>query len=121
MEELRPGDLNDLLKEVNHRIERNNLLNSTDHSDDVTGIIREAISQIEFEFRKRGQEELEIIYNDLKERYEDVKREFDANFDKQKDPVYVSLADEFKKYFPVAGCGASEGRNWLYGYCNGAY
>lgn len=103
MEELRPGELNDLLKEVNHRIERNNLLNSTDHSDDVTGIIREAISQIEFEFRKKGQEELEIIYNDLKERYEDVKREFDANFDKQKDPVYVSLADEFKKYFRKRG------------------
>ena len=103
MEELRPGDLNDLLKEVNHRIERNNLFNSTDHSDDVTGIIREAISQIEFEFRKKGQEELEIIYNDLKERYEDVKREFDANFDKQKDPVYVSLADEFKKYFRKRG------------------
>jgi type I restriction enzyme R subunit len=103
MEELRPGDLNDLLKEVNHRIERNNLLNSTDHSDDVTGIIREVISQIEFEFRKKGQEELEIIYNDLKERYEDVKREFDANFDKQKDPVYVSLADEFKKYFRKRG------------------
>lgn len=103
IEELKPGDLNDLLKEVNHRIERNNLLNSTDHSDDVTGIIREAISQIEFEFRKRGEEELEIIYNDLKERYEDVKREFEANFDKQKDPVYVSLADEFKKYFRKRG------------------
>ena len=103
MEELKPGDLNDLLKEVNHRIERNNLLNSTDHSDDVTGIIREAISQIEFEFRKKGQEELEIVYNDLKERYEKVKQEFDANFDKQKDPVYVSLADEFKRYFRKRG------------------
>ena len=103
MEELNPGDLNDLLKEVNHRIERNNLLDSTDHSDDVSGIIREAISQIEFEFRKKGQEELEIVYNDLKERYEDVKREFEANFDKQKDPVYVSLADEFKRYFRKRG------------------
>ena len=103
MEELKPGDLNDLLKEVNHRIERNNLLDSTDHSDDVSGIIREAISQIEFEFRKKGQEELEIIYNDLKERYEKVKQEFDANFDKLKDPVYVSLADEFKRYFRKRG------------------
>lgn len=103
IEEMKPGDVNELLKEVNRRIERNNLLNSTDHSDDVTGIIREAISQIEFEFRKKGQEELEIIYNDLKERYEKVKQEFDANFDKQKDPVYVSLADEFKKYFRKRG------------------
>jgi len=103
IEDLNPGDLNDLLKEVNHRIERNNLLDSTDHSDDVTGIIREAISQIEFEFRKRGQEEMEIIYNDLMERYEKVKREFEANFDKQKDPIYVSLADEFKKYFRQRG------------------
>ena len=103
IEELKPGDLNDLLKEVNHRIERNNLLNSTDHSDDVTGIIREAISQIEFEFRKKGQEELEIIYNNLKERYDKVREEFEANFDKQKDPVYVSLADEFKKYFRKRG------------------
>lgn len=103
IEEMKPGEVNELLKEVNRRIERNNLLNSTDHSDDVTGIIREAISQIEFEFRKKGQEELEIIYNDLKERYEKVKQEFDANFDKQKDPVYVSLADEFKKYFRKRG------------------
>lgn len=103
IEELRPGDLNDLLKEVNHRIERNNLLDATDHSDDVTGIIREAISQIEFEFRKKGQEELEIVYNDLKERYDKVRQEFEANFDKQKDPVYVSLADEFKRYFRKRG------------------
>ena len=69
----------------------------------MTGIIREAISQIEFEFRKKGQEELEIIYNDLKERYDKVREEFEANFDKQKDPVYVSLADEFKKYFRKRG------------------
>ena len=91
-----------LLSEVNHRIDRINLLENTDHTAEVSGIINEAISALEFNFRLKGKEELEIVYNDLIDRYYDVKREFDACFDKQEDK-YVSLAEDFKAYFKKKG------------------
>lgn len=91
-----------LLSEVNHRIERINLLENTDHTAEVSGIINEAISALEFNFRLKGKEELEIVYNDLIDRYYDVKREFDACFDKQEDK-YVSLAEDFQAYFKKKG------------------
>ena len=91
-----------LLSEVNHRIDRINLLENADHTAEVSGIINEAISALEFNFRFRGKEELEIVYNDLIDRYYDVKREFDACFDKQEDK-YISLAEDFQTYFKKKG------------------
>ena len=91
-----------LLSEVNHRIERINLLENTDHTAEVSGIINEAIAALEFNFRFKGKEELEIVYNDLIDRYYDVKREFDACFDKQEDK-YISLAEDFQTYFKKKG------------------
>lgn len=96
-----------LLSEVNHRIERINLLENTDHTAEVSGIINEAISALEFNFRFKGKEELEIVYNDLIERYYDVKREFDSCFDKQEDK-YVSLAEDFQSYFKKKGFTRSD-------------
>jgi type I restriction enzyme R subunit len=87
---------------VNHRIERINLLENTDHTAEVSGIINEAIAALEFNFRFNGKEELEIVYNDLIDRYYDVKREFDSCFDKQEDR-YVSLAEAFQTYFKKKG------------------
>lgn len=101
-ETLAIDDLPVLLSEVNHRIERINLLENTDHTAEVSGIINEAISALEFNFRLKGKEELEIVYNDLIDRYYDVKREFDACFDKQEDK-YVSLAEDFQAYFKKKG------------------
>ena len=73
-----------------------------DRSEDVTGIINEALSQMEFMFRYKGKEELEFLFNDLKDRYQNVRREFEFNFDHNEDK-YVNLLSEFKSFFRERG------------------
>lgn len=99
---LAPDAIPQLLSEVNHRIERINLVEGLDRSDDVTGIINEALSQMEFTFRCRGKEELEFLFNDLKERYQNVRQEFQANFDHSEEK-FVNLAEEFREFFRKRG------------------
>lgn len=91
-----------LITEVTHRIERINFVENTEHKADVSGIVNVLISEMEFEFRKGVPEELKIVINDLKERCEKVQREFECNFDQHEDK-YVSLAEEFRKYFREHG------------------
>ncbi len=97
-----PGSIPTLITEVSRRIDRINLLNNTDHTADVSGIINVALDTLEFEFRKGMSEELAIVVNDLRERAEKVQREFESNFD-HKEEQYVILADEFRKYFREHG------------------
>ena len=99
---LEPNALPQLVAEVSRRIDRMNLLEATDRASDVSAIINEALAELEFSFRKRGEEELRIVYNDLRERYCKVLGEFDSNFDKKEDK-FVSLSEEFKKYFHKKG------------------
>ena len=73
-----------------------------DHSDDVTGIINEALAQLEFTFHSKGKEELEFLFDDFSERYKNVKHEFEANFDHHEDK-YVILAAEFREFFRKRG------------------
>ena len=96
------GTIPTLITEVSHRIERVNLLESTEHKADVSGIINVALSELEFEFKKGISEELRIIVNDIRERCERVQAEFEANFDRTEDK-YVILADEFREYFRKKG------------------
>lgn len=96
------GGIPTLLTEVNHRIERLNLFESTEHKADVSGIINVALSELEFKFQKGIPEELRIIVNDLRERCERVQAEFENNFDVREDK-YVILANEFKEYFRKKG------------------
>ena len=49
IEKLTPGSIPTLMTEVSHRIERINLLNNTDHTADVSGIINVALDALEFE------------------------------------------------------------------------
>ena len=102
IEALVPGSIPTLITEVSHRIERINLLESTEHKADVSGIINVALSELEFEFKKGISEELRIIVNDIKERCQKVQAEFEANFDKNEDK-YVLLSDEFRAYFREKG------------------
>ena len=97
-----PGTIPTLITEVNHRIERINMLEGNDHKDDVSGIINLALSEIDFSFVKGIPEELAIVINDLKEKFERVQREFEGNFD-QKEEKYVILADEFRSFFRKKG------------------
>ena len=101
-ERLQIGIIPSLISEVSHRIQRINLLESTDHKADVSGIIREALSMMQFEFRQKGKEELRIYYNDLRERYSKVESEFSSNFDTEED-AYVLLSEDFRKYFAKKG------------------
>jgi len=96
------GSLPTLITEVNHRIERINLFENTEHRTDVSGIINIALSELEFEFKKGMPEELRIVINDLHERCEKVQAQFEANFD-PKEEKYVLLADEFREYFRKKG------------------
>ena len=96
------GSIPTLITEVNHRIERINLLENTEHKADVSGIINVALSELEFEFKKGMPEEMRIIVNDIRERCERVQAEFEANFD-TKEEKYVILADEFREYFRKKG------------------
>ncbi len=91
-----------MISEVNHRIERINLLADDNHKADVSTIIREALSMMEFKFKYRDREELEIVYNDLLDRYESVEREFSANFDQQ-DDQFILLSEAFRTYFARRG------------------
>jgi len=97
-----PGTIPTLITEVNHRIERVNMLEGNDHKDDVSGIINLALSEIDFSFIKGVPEELAIVINDLKEKFERVQREFEGNFD-QKEEKYIILADEFRSFFRKKG------------------
>ena len=98
MSALKPQDLPKLISEVSRCIERINLKENTDHSSDVSGIIRLAIDELQFSFSKRGEEEMQIVLGNLRERYDRVRMEFERNFDKA-DEQYVNLADEFRRYF----------------------
>lgn len=102
VEKLTPGSIPTLMTEVSHRIDRVNLLNNTDHTADVSGIINVALDALDFEFKKGMSEELQIIINDLRDRAERVQREFESNFDHREDS-YVLLSDEFRKYFREHG------------------
>jgi type I restriction enzyme R subunit len=102
IDSLPKGSIPTLITEVSHRIERMNLLESTEHKADVSGIINVALSELEFEFKKGISEELRIIVNDIRERCERVQAEFEANFDRTEDK-YVILADEFREYFRKKG------------------
>lgn len=95
---LKPQDLPALISEVSHCIDRLNLKDNTDHSSDVSGIIRLAIDELQFSFNKVGEEEMVIVLNNLKEKYDLVRQEFERNFDKM-EAKYVNLADEFRRYF----------------------
>lgn len=97
-----PGTIPTLITEVNHRIERINMLEGNDHKEDVSGIINLALSEIDFSFIKGVPEELAIVINDLKEKFERVQLEFEGNFD-QKEEKYVILADEFRSFFRKKG------------------
>lgn len=96
------GNLPTLITEVTRRIDRENQMTSTQHKADVSGIINLAMAELDFEFRKGIPEELRIAVNDIRERYQAVRQEFEQNFDTKEDR-FVTLSDEFREYFRKHG------------------
>lgn len=92
------GKANKLLSEVNNRINIINLKQSLDCNDNITTVLNLALDQIEFQFRKIGEEELQVAdaFRSMleKTRYEIV----DLCLD-NKDPEFISLLEELKRVF----------------------
>ncbi len=99
--QLQPGDVQNLLKVVNARIDNLNLKFVFSHEAEVSGMINEALATIDFQFRKRGEGELEIgsdIKEEMTKKRRELSQEMVDNID-QDDEEYVSLMQMIQEYF----------------------
>ncbi len=92
-----------LLSEVQHRIAMINLQEAFTVSDQTKMIINDAMSNIEFKFSLRRQEELNLISGEnLKEKWQRTIHAFTQNID-QDDPEFITLREAFFKRFKEHG------------------
>lgn len=98
---MKPGDLQNLLKVVNARIDNINLKNVFSHEAEVSGMINEALATIDFKFRKRGENELEIatdVKEEMRRKRKALSGEMQACIDPD-DEEYVSLLQLIQEHF----------------------
>lgn len=98
---MQPGDVQNLLKAVNARIDNVNLKNTFEHEAEVSSMINEALATIDFKFRKRGENEMEIgsdIRDDMKQKRLQLSSEMMECID-QEDDEYVSLMQVIQEHF----------------------
>lgn len=98
---MQPGDIMNLLKVVNARIDNVNLKNVFTHEAEVSGMINEALATIDFKFRKRGENELEIgsdIKDELKQKRQQLSQQMTDCID-QDDEEYISLTKLIQEHF----------------------
>lgn len=101
VKQMNPGDIQNLLKVVNARIDNMNLKNAFSHEADVSGMINEALATIDFKFRKRGENELEIgsdIKDEMKQKRQILSGEMQSCID-QDDVEYIDLMQLIKEHF----------------------
>lgn len=99
--QMQPGDLQNLLKVVNARIDNVNLKNVFSHELEVSCLINEALATIDFKFRKRGENELEIgtdIKDEMKQLRMTLSCEMQSCID-QEDDEYISLMKLIQEHF----------------------
>ncbi len=87
----------ELLREVDLRIQTINNKEALALGDMSTGAINVMLSQIEFNFRRIGTEELTIA-DEFQDKLKRTYKSFASNID-QGDPEYVNLLDELRKRF----------------------
>lgn len=100
-QQMQPGDLQNLLKVVNARIDNVNLKNVFSHEAEVSSMINEALATIDFKFRKRGENELEIgtdIKDEMRQKRKALSNEMQVCID-QDDEEYVSLMQLIQEHF----------------------
>ena len=100
-QKMQPGDMQNLLKVVNARIDNLNLKTVFSHEAEVSGMINEALATIDFRFRKRGENELEIgsdIKDEMKQKRQALSRELGDCIDKD-DDEYISLLQLIQEHF----------------------
>lgn len=98
---MQPGDVQNLLKAVNARIDNVNLKNTFEHEAEVSSMINEALATIDFKFRKRGENEMEIgsdIRDEMKQKRLQLSGEMMDCID-QEDDEYVSLMQVIQEHF----------------------
>jgi type I restriction enzyme R subunit len=98
---LQPGDVQNLLKAVKARIDNVNLKNVFNHEAEVSGMINEALATIDFKFRKRGENEMEIgsdIKDEMKTKRQLLSQEMMECID-QDDEEYISLTKIIQEHF----------------------
>lgn len=98
---MQPGDVQNLLKAVNARIDNVNLKNVFSHEQEVSGMINEALATIDFKFRKIGENEMEIgsdIKDQMKQKRIQLSNEMQECID-QDDEEYVSLTKIIQEHF----------------------
>lgn len=101
VQKMKPGDLQNLLKVVNARIDNINLKNVFSHEAEVSGMINEALATIDFKFRKRGENELEIatdVKEEMRRKRKALSGEMQACIDPD-DEEYVSLLQLIQEHF----------------------
>lgn len=98
---MQPGDVQNLLKVVNARIDNVNLKNAFSHEQEVSGMINEALATIDFKFRKRGENEMEIgsdIKDQMKQARINLSNEMQECIDPD-DEEYISLTKIIQEHF----------------------
>ena len=98
---MQPGDVQNLLKAVNARIDNVNLKNAFSHEQEVSGMINEALATIDFKFRKRGENEMEIgsdIKDQMKQARINLSNEMQECIDPD-DEEYISLTKIIQEHF----------------------
>ena len=101
VQRMQPGDVQNLLKAVNARIDNVNLKNVFSHEQEVSGMINEALATIDFKFRKRGENEMEIgsdIKDQMKQKRIELSNEMQDCIDPD-DEEYISLTKIIQEHF----------------------
>ncbi|MBQ7588417.1 MAG: type I restriction endonuclease subunit R [Lachnospiraceae bacterium] len=87
-----------LLNEVNNRINIINFKQNVQSAEDMSGVLNLALDQIDFQFRKIGEEEL-VIADAFRSSLEKTRREIVERCLDPQDPEYTSLLAELKRIF----------------------
>ena len=92
-----------LLTVVNDRISRINQQEQMSHSEDINGMVNFVLSEMEYQFIKKGKGELSFIWDDtMQEKLREVIGEFERNFDHE-EPMFKHLISTFKRYYREKG------------------
>lgn len=97
LEKLDFRKLNSLLNETSRHLSLVNLQEALSKKEDNIGLVNLALENIDFFFKKVGEEEL-VIADKLREIIIKTNRSLEKNFDKA-DPEYILLYDELKRLF----------------------
>lgn len=92
-----------LLTVVNDRISRINMKEQMEHSEDVHDMVNYILSEMQYQFVKKGKGELKFIWDDeLQEKLTRVIEEFESNFDHE-EQEFKKLIESFKRYYREKG------------------